>query len=92
MAAELEALARQLRDDKTLRVLIVTGAGRLFCAGADIASLEALQQSGNLADGAYRFLGKPAGGLQCHRGFAHADHRRGAWPRLWWWLRAGVGL
>ncbi len=52
MASELEALARQLRDDRTLRALIVTGTGRVFCAGADIAALETLKS----ADASYRFL------------------------------------
>lgn len=52
MANELQALARQLRDEHTLRALIVTGAGRVFCAGADIAALETLQG----ADAPYRFL------------------------------------
>ena len=52
MANELEALARQLRDEHALRALIVTGAGRVFCAGADIAALETLQG----ADAPYRFL------------------------------------
>ena len=52
MANEIEALARQLRDDRSLRALIVCGSGRVFCAGADIAALDTL--SG--ADDAYRFL------------------------------------
>lgn len=52
MAAEIETLARQLRDDQSLRALIVTGAGRVFCAGADIAALDTLKS----ADAAYRFL------------------------------------
>ena len=52
MANEIEALARQLRDDRRLRALIVCGAGRVFCAGADIAALDTLAG----ADGPYRFL------------------------------------
>ena len=52
MAREIEALARQLRDDPGVRVLIVTGAGRVFCAGADINALAALPG----ADGGNRFL------------------------------------
>ncbi len=52
MATEIEALARQLRDDHTLRALIVCGAGRVFCAGADIAALDTLKG----ADAPYRFL------------------------------------
>ena len=52
MATELEALARQLRDERSLRALIVCGAGRVFCAGADIGALDTLKD----ADAAYRFL------------------------------------
>jgi enoyl-CoA hydratase/carnithine racemase len=32
---ELEDLVRQVRDDRSLRALILTGAGTVFCAGAD---------------------------------------------------------
>lgn len=52
MARELEALARQLRDERSLRALVVCGQGRVFCAGADISALDGLQG----ADDAYRFL------------------------------------
>ena len=52
MARELEALARALRDDAALRALIITGAGRVFCAGADIVALAAMVG----ADAPYRFL------------------------------------
>lgn len=52
MANEIETLARQLRDERSLRVLIVCGSGRVFCAGADIAALDTLTG----ADSAYRFL------------------------------------
>ena len=52
MANEIETLARQLRDGRTLHALIVCGSGRVFCAGADIAALDTLTG----ADGPYRFL------------------------------------
>lgn len=42
MAHEIDALMRQLRADESLRVLIVTGEGRAFCAGADITVLDTL--------------------------------------------------
>jgi enoyl-CoA hydratase/carnithine racemase len=32
---ELEQLVREVRDDRSLRALILTGAGSVFCAGAD---------------------------------------------------------
>ncbi len=36
--AEFEELIRQVRDDREIRVLIVTGAGASFCAGADMSA------------------------------------------------------
>jgi enoyl-CoA hydratase len=52
MVSELATLTAQLRHDDDLRVVIVTGAGRAFCAGADIEALAAITH----ADGHYRFL------------------------------------
>jgi methylglutaconyl-CoA hydratase len=47
-----EALAASA-EDSSVRIVIVTGAGQDFCAGADLAALERIQNSGvieNLAD------------------------------------------
>jgi enoyl-CoA hydratase len=37
---EFESLLHQVRDDRAVRVLIVTGAGTTFCAGADMSALK----------------------------------------------------
>jgi enoyl-CoA hydratase/carnithine racemase len=42
MFAELEAVARELGDDRDLRVVILTGAGVGFCAGFDLDDAEGL--------------------------------------------------
>jgi enoyl-CoA hydratase/carnithine racemase len=42
MFAELERLARDLSGDMDVRALIITGAGRAFCAGYDLADAEEL--------------------------------------------------
>lgn len=39
---EMEALLHSVRDDPNLRVLIVTGSGNSFCAGADLSALKGI--------------------------------------------------
>lgn len=48
MHAELQEVCRQLRSDSQIRVVIFTGAGRAFSAGADLK--EALSGAGNDSD------------------------------------------
>ncbi|WP_433781466.1 enoyl-CoA hydratase/isomerase family protein [Actinomycetospora sp. CA-101289] len=48
MFAELETVALALDREEGLRVLVVTGAGRAFCAGYDLADAEALPSLGAL--------------------------------------------
>lgn len=46
MSLQLESLLRRCADDASVRVIVITGAGRSFCAGADMAVLNAAQQAG----------------------------------------------
>ena len=41
MFDELESVARAVGDDRDVRVVILTGAGKAFCAGADLSALSA---------------------------------------------------
>jgi 2-(1,2-epoxy-1,2-dihydrophenyl)acetyl-CoA isomerase len=49
----LDAL-RACENDADVRVVVITGAGRAFCAGGDVEFMSGLQQSGDLA--AFRAL------------------------------------
>ncbi|MGK2857367.1 MAG: enoyl-CoA hydratase/isomerase family protein [Thermoanaerobaculia bacterium] len=50
MRDDLIAILDEVADDETLRAVIVTGAGRAFCAGGDVESMSGLQKSGNVAE------------------------------------------
>ena len=46
MARDVRAAMRAASDDDAVRVIVLTGAGRGFCAGADMNSLTAIQAPG----------------------------------------------
>lgn len=48
MFRELESAARELNDDDDLRVVIMTGAGKAFCSGYDLADADELPHLGAL--------------------------------------------
>lgn len=54
MIADLTAAFQQLGEDDAVRVVVLTGAGRSFCAGADLAAMRAAADytfAENVADG-----------------------------------------
>ncbi|MEE8470359.1 MAG: enoyl-CoA hydratase/isomerase family protein [Dehalococcoidia bacterium] len=48
MQAEMDAVLTEVARDREIRVLIITGAGKAFCTGADIAYLMSLGQEHTL--------------------------------------------
>ncbi|MGB3624403.1 MAG: enoyl-CoA hydratase [Henriciella sp.] len=46
MEAEVQTVVRAAGKDDDVRVIVVTGEGRGFCAGADMAGLQSIQGSG----------------------------------------------
>jgi enoyl-CoA hydratase len=49
MIGELERLAEELASSSAVRVLIITGAGRAFSAGEDVAGMDALAEGPTVA-------------------------------------------
>lgn len=51
MGDEITQAFRNIRDDASVKVVILTGAGRAFCAGVDLEHLKAHQQNQNASTG-----------------------------------------
>jgi 1,4-dihydroxy-2-naphthoyl-CoA synthase len=64
MSTEYRALLARAADDPSVRVVVVTGAGRGFCAGADTRALEGHVERGGYDPGTGPGLASPGYGVR----------------------------
>jgi enoyl-CoA hydratase/carnithine racemase len=64
MHAEYRACVAEAEDDRSVRVLVVTGEGRAFCAGADLEALDANADAGRYDDGLRGDVAHPGYGIR----------------------------
>jgi enoyl-CoA hydratase/carnithine racemase len=64
MHAEYRALLERARTDTSVRVIVVTGSGRGFCAGADTRALEGEAERGAYDSGLGEDVAMPGYGVQ----------------------------
>lgn len=56
MLAALDRQLRQLKDDRAIRVVVLKGAGRCFCAGHDLKEMQAARQAEDGGAAAFKDL------------------------------------
>ena len=67
MREDLLAALRAAADDAEVRVIVLTGAGRAFCAGGDVDYMSGLQKGGDVPsfrEHGSRFLQMPLGEVE----------------------------
>jgi enoyl-CoA hydratase/carnithine racemase len=78
MHTEYRWCLAQAEDDPAVRVVVVTGAGRGFCAGADARALEQHAERGGYDDGVREPLAEP--GYGCGPSSTTPSPSTSGWP------------
>ena len=65
LVAELAEIANECAGDKTIRAVIITGAGRMFCAGGDLSAIASAGDAAHtlilkMTDGLHAFVSRCA--------------------------------
>ena len=71
MHREVKAAMRAAADDDAVRVIVLTGAGRGFCAGADMAGLQGMHAGGSTAPAPVDVPFDPASGSEFTRTYSY---------------------
>jgi enoyl-CoA hydratase/carnithine racemase len=74
MDAEYRAAVAAAEDDPGVRVIVVTGAGRGFCAGADTAALGGMADTGDYDSGLPEEPAKPGFGVRADFDHPYSSH------------------
>jgi len=74
MHTEYRWALAQAEDDPQVRVIVVTGEGRAFCAGADSAALEGHAAAGSYDSGVRERLARPGWGVRPEFDHPYAFH------------------
>ncbi len=72
MEVEYRAALAEADDDPEVRVAVVTGAGRGFCAGADTEALGGIVESGEYGEGEREAMPTPGHGVRADFDHAHS--------------------